>query len=94
VYFGSQDGRLYAVSPEGRIKWSFLTEAKIDSSPSINEDGIVFVGAHNGILYALDSNNKGKLIWKYNIGSRIDSTPAISPDGTIYGSKRWKTLCN
>ena len=58
--------------------------AKIDSSPSLSEDGIVYIGSHNGKLYALDSNNKGKLIWEYNIGSSIDATPAISVDGTIY----------
>jgi len=58
--------------------------ARIDSSPSINEDGILYIGSQNGKLYALDTKDKGKLVWEYNIESRIDATAAISADGTIY----------
>jgi outer membrane protein assembly factor BamB len=84
VYIGSWDGRLYAINPKGIIQWSFLTNSRIDSSPSIGDDGTVYFGSNEGILYALDSNNKGKLKWKYVIGSRIHSTPSISRDGIIY----------
>lgn len=54
VYFGSQDGRLYAVSrTTGDKLWDYLTGDKITSSPAV-ADGMIFVGSHDGRLYAFE----------------------------------------
>jgi len=81
VYTGSEDGKLYAISPEGSLKWSYLTGGGI-SSPAIGADGSVYVGSSNGRLYAITSN--GLLKWSNTLGGRILSSPALGDDGTLY----------
>ncbi len=81
----------------GTVKWVFETGNGIESSPVIGEDGTVYVGSHDGYLYAI--SQYGKLKWKTKIGTPIEkpgygglsstgSTPAIAKDGTIYIASR------
>lgn len=54
VYFGSHDGRLYAVDrATGDKLWDYLTGDKITSSPAVAGDS-VYVGSHDGKLYAFE----------------------------------------
>jgi len=53
VYFGSNDGNLYAVDIKtGQEKWKFKTESWVYSSPAI-ADGVVYFGSADGNLYAV-----------------------------------------
>jgi outer membrane protein assembly factor BamB len=45
MYFGSDDGRLYAVSASGKTRWTFAAAAPIQSSPAIAPDGTIVVGS-------------------------------------------------
>jgi outer membrane protein assembly factor BamB len=64
VYFGSTDGRLYALdSASGQEKWRFETKSRITSSPAV-ANGVVYFGAYNGLFYAVDAAN-GKLKWQF-----------------------------
>ena len=51
VWFGSDDGKIYAVSSDGAPEWSFTTEGPVSSSPAIGPRGEVAVGSHDGNLY-------------------------------------------
>jgi len=83
IYVGSWDGNLYAINPNGGLKWSYTTGgACIDSSPAIGADGTIYVGSWDGNLYAINPN--GTLKWSYTTGDWIESSPAIGADGTIY----------
>jgi len=53
IYVGSFDHKLYAISEEGNIKWSFKTGGGISSSPAIDTDGTIYVGAYDNKLYAI-----------------------------------------
>ncbi|MEK6739367.1 MAG: PQQ-binding-like beta-propeller repeat protein, partial [Planctomycetota bacterium] len=44
IYFGSIDGRLYAVNPDGSTKWAFQVGNEITASPAIGEDGTIYIG--------------------------------------------------
>jgi outer membrane protein assembly factor BamB len=56
IYVGSYDGKLYAVNPDGTMKWSFLTREGVgDSSPAIGGDGTIYVGSWDGKLYCVRS---------------------------------------
>ena len=61
VYFGSSDNNLYAVTPAGKLKWSFPTKGGITNSPVLGPDGIVYVGSRDGNLYKVTSADDGKL---------------------------------
>ncbi len=82
VYVGSDDYKLYAIKPDGGVKWSYQSGNWIWSSPAIGPDGTVYAGSYDNYLYAINSN--GTLKWRYNTGGFVDSSPAIGIDGTVY----------
>jgi outer membrane protein assembly factor BamB len=43
---------LYAINPDGTLKWKHKTESSIGSSSAIAEDGTLYVGCDDGYLYA------------------------------------------
>ena len=66
---------------ELELLWAFQTEDMIESTVAV-VDGTVYLGASNGILYAIDSQT-GKSIWKYEATDSIKSSPSVK-DGIIY----------
>jgi outer membrane protein assembly factor BamB len=88
---GGGDSSLYAINPDGTLKWQFKTDygtysAGIFSSPAIGPDGTVYFGALDHYVYALeDSTTYGKLKWKVRLDENpVYSSPALGYDGTIY----------
>ncbi len=82
IYVGSYDKNIYAINPNGTLKWRYTVGGAITSSPAIGSDGTIYVGSDDGNIYAL--NSSGTLKWNYMTGSTVYTTPAISSDGTIY----------
>ena len=85
LYIGSDDYHLYAISPQGTVKWRFKTSSGISmitSSPAIGNDGVIYFGSWDNNLYAINLN--GTLRWKFNAGGTVFSSPAIDNQGTIY----------
>ncbi|MFH2036892.1 MAG: PQQ-binding-like beta-propeller repeat protein [Candidatus Zixiibacteriota bacterium] len=71
------------------LKWTYLTNDGVASSPSIGADGTIYVGSGwlwrlqtDSALYAI--NPDGTLKWKYLAEGGVFSSPAIDQDGTIY----------
>ncbi len=88
IYFGSWDNYLYAMYPNGTLKWTYEIGGNVETSPAIAEDGTIYVGTHwapgyGTYLYAI--NPDGTLKWKYETEDMLTS-PAIGDDGTIYVS--------
>ena len=81
IYVGSADGSLFAVDPDGTLRWRYSTGGNMRSSPSVAPDGTVYVGSDDGYLYALNPN--GTLKWRYNTQEPIHASPAVATDGTI-----------
>jgi outer membrane protein assembly factor BamB len=87
IYVGSQDHHLYAIKPDGELKWSYPTSGSISySSPAIGPDGAVYVGDSDGWVYAVNSSSKGLAAspWPMfhrdlrHTGRKPADTPAIS----------------
>jgi len=83
IYVGSSDQRLYAINPNGSLRWSYLTGDVVHSSPAVAADGTVYVTSNDLKLYALDPG--GSLKWTYatQVSSRLTS-PVLGGDGAIY----------
>ena len=90
VYIPCEDGKLYALDPNGSPVWSFDANSPLISAPSIGPDGTVYVGSQKGRLFAVDIN--GDLRWTYNTGGFIFSSPAVSDDGDVYIGSQDGTL--
>jgi len=86
IYFGGMfDDCLYALNPDGSLKWcGGPTADTVRSSPAIAEDGTIYVGDCGGFLYAFYPN--GTLKWECTLGEIYDwiFSPTIGEDGTIY----------
>ena len=73
-----------------RLAWSFTCEEEVRASPLVY-NGVVYIGAYDNNLYALDAAS-GKFLWKFPTQRGICSTASAwerliffgSEDGTIY----------
>jgi outer membrane protein assembly factor BamB len=96
VYVGSLDGSVYAAElATGALKWRFDTQGhglssarfsydrkSIQSSPAV-ADGLVYIGARDGSLYAIDAAT-GKQKWRVDHGgSWVITSPAVW-DGKVF----------
>ena len=86
VYFGAADSHLYALNPDGSLKWRFATRQAEVSTPAVGSDGTIYFGAYDSIFYAL--NQDGRLRWRFVAGKEVTGAPAIGSDGTIYFGSR------
>lgn len=85
VYFGSYDGKVYALdAATGAKKWEYATGGWIGSSPYVS-NGVVFITSSDGYLYALYADT-GALKWSYYTGGSDVSSPVVSDGMVIWGS--------
>lgn len=47
IYFGSVDGRLYALNQDGAEKWVLQVGDEITASPAIGRDGTIYIGSRD-----------------------------------------------
>jgi outer membrane protein assembly factor BamB len=84
VYFGSRDGKIYAVdAATGTQKWAYQTGSWVESSPAV-VGGVVYCGSNDGHLYALDAAT-GRELWSFETQYAASSAPAVA-DGMVYFS--------
>jgi outer membrane protein assembly factor BamB len=88
-YFGPKDGRLLAITAEGKIVWSYTIGTTIETSPAIGADGVVYIGADDGKLYAVEPpsawwERKPKLLWSFQTRGTLIGSPVLDEDGTLY----------
>ena len=64
IYFGSDDGNVYAVDAEsGRQIWQHSTRGPVPSTPAV-VNGVVYVASYDGGFYALNAETGG-VKWKF-----------------------------
>jgi outer membrane protein assembly factor BamB len=102
VYVSSDHAKVYAITSGGRLEWVYTTGAAVNGSPAVT-DGIVYVGAADQKLYAINRTD-GALVWAATTGGAIDRPLAVafglvfvgSDDGNVYafnahtGALQWR----
>lgn len=87
IYAVGNFGHVYAVSPQGAIKWVVNVNAAgtIDVLPN----GNIVVGGGGGVQ-AL-SPTDGSFLWSFAINTPLLCGPSVGPDGNIYAAddSRW-----
>jgi outer membrane protein assembly factor BamB len=74
------------------VKWVYLADAGITTSPTVAVDGTVYVTVGHNPLCALDPDD-GSEIWCTEEGSLArESSPTVAADGTIYFGERSNRL--
>lgn len=109
IYVISTDLILHAVTKDGVERWHHAAGSAVsNTSPAIGDDGTLYVGAPDQLLYALNPDATGSEKWRYSPGAAILSSVAIGPDGTLYfgttdnqlfavtreGRDKWKYLAD
>lgn len=75
IYIGSQDHRLYRLTPSGKVTWAFPTGNWIlAASPILIDKRLVCIPSWDGFFYAV--NDSGDLAWRRALG---DSSGSILP---------------
>jgi outer membrane protein assembly factor BamB len=89
VYFGSNDGRVYAVDAgTGVVDWMAQTELAVQTQPALGTMGgrnVIFVGSTDKSIYALDTSN-GEILWKGSADGGVGS-PLFYQGLAIFGSR-------
>ena len=90
VFFGSQDGHVYAVSiKHHRIVWRYQTGGAVKGAPA-QLNGRIVVGSYSGAVYCLSWG--GHLYWRRSTGGILGSsepfyaTAALAYDTVYIGS--------
>jgi len=85
IYIPTNDDNLYALNPNGTLKWKYKTNGVGFSCPALDKNGTIYFGIAWGYpCYFYAINSDGTLKWSYYTGNEIFSSPAIGSDGTIY----------
>ena len=84
-------GRSALSGPSGSAvaaQWTFSTGDSVESSPSLSQAGVLYIGSYDNTLYALSASS-GAQLWAFNTSRGIASSPALSPDGrtVVVGSE-------
>lgn len=83
VYSIDAYGHLYALAPDGGLKWIFNASLTGFGNVSLGPDGTIYTGS-TAAIYALAPD--GTLKWQFNQnpGAFILLGPNVGPDGNIY----------
>jgi outer membrane protein assembly factor BamB len=84
-------GELVVLNMEtGRRKWSYTT-GRAEPSPAVR-DGIAYVGATNGNVYAIDLERR-RPKWIYRGGVKITSSIALVGNRAYFGDYAGRVIC-
>lgn len=94
LYFGSDDGFLYAVRADaGKLAWKVKTGGAVSSSPAV-ANGLVYFMSGDGVFRAVDKDS-GKVKWTFATGQYLPfqggwdwflSSPVLSEQSLIFGA--------
>ena len=89
VYSGSFDDMLYAVAPDGGIRWKVDLGGDVWAAAAMGPSGHVYVGSDDR-LFALEQD--GGQSWVFRTTGNVQSSPVVADDGTIYVGTLGKSL--
>jgi subtilisin family serine protease/outer membrane protein assembly factor BamB len=86
VYFAGYDGVLHAVNTaNGAARWTFPLGKEVRaSSPAVDANGTVYIGAYDNLLYAVNADGTLRRTW--STGNIVRSSPGIAGTTLYVGS--------
>jgi outer membrane protein assembly factor BamB len=83
IYFGSEDGSVYALKLDGTLKWSYDTGDGVTAAPLVSTLNRLYVGSKNGKFYCFNRTT-GDTIWTYQANDQIYSSATIDNSGRLF----------
>ena len=92
VVVGGRDKIVHCLDRStGKEIWSFLTKARVESSPLVTGNRI-FIGSNDGHFYELDLIS-GKNVWKFTSGAPFSASPAAVSGFLVIGDQDGVLYC-
>lgn len=82
IYFCSEDRFLYALNPDGTLKWRTQFIDRLTGTLALGLDGSIYTGSKKGLIFAV--NATGDRLWTRKLKGSPFGSPAIAPDGTLF----------
>jgi outer membrane protein assembly factor BamB len=76
-------GCLYALSPEGTLRWRYKANGSDWSAPSVGADGTIYITAGDDLV-AVARHGKRRWSIRLDLLGGADSCPAIDAAGSVY----------
>jgi outer membrane protein assembly factor BamB len=87
IYIGANNSNMYAVAPDGSMKWLFEAErelAGIWTTPVLSPDGsVIYFGANKGGVYAVNTRD-GSRKWQFPVYGSIYASSVLDSRGVLY----------
>jgi outer membrane protein assembly factor BamB len=83
IYFGSEDGSVYALKVDGSLKWSYATGGGVTAAPLVSTLDRLYVGSKSGTFYCFNRTT-GDTIWTYQANDQIYSSATIDNSGRLF----------
>jgi len=80
IYTGGD--AIYAINPDGTLRWRFATGGHVSSAPAVLPDGMVVAGCQDDLVYAIGPD--GTKRWDFRTGGDVESSPVVGEDGTVF----------
>lgn len=85
IYAGAQNATLYALKPDGQLKWEFKAVGNIEAFPAVTSDNNLYIVANGPVatVYSINTNT-GAARWSKELAGGTGSAVAVDADGNVY----------
>ncbi|MBN2718450.1 MAG: PQQ-like beta-propeller repeat protein [Deltaproteobacteria bacterium] len=84
VAFGTGDGNIIRLTPNGGLKWKQSIGDSVRSGIAVSAaQTTLFAGSENGSVVSLDAKT-GKVLWTLQTGGPVRATPMLDSEGRLY----------
>jgi outer membrane protein assembly factor BamB len=86
IYIGTNEGYLFALNPNGQVKWSYNAGYPLQSSPIMDLSGSIYFGAGNNVYALGDAGSNYYVKWlnPFVTNAHVNSSPALGLNGYLY----------
>lgn len=81
VYVSSGAGKLYAIGPDGSLRWTAQTGPVAKAAPALGVNGTIYISSMDGKLYAVSppaGGGEGTTSWTFNFSEHLGPTPLVA----------------
>jgi outer membrane protein assembly factor BamB len=76
IYVGTAAGQLFAVTSDGKVRWTVMTGPTVKSAAALGADGTVYHPTSDGKMYAVSP--QGQVKWSFDFGEHLGPTPLLT----------------